>query len=168
VLNSTERQTLTEYIKKTDRWSKISQICSKKSICCVVSNINPFFDPGSYNLGIRMGLRDFKLKLNTHFNRLVITDPIYVYPYGSVMTHTNNKILPPNHDLVNSIINMCLESGLEEQELEQELEEQHETSDVEQHETSDVEEQHEETSDVDSDQYTNPNTPTTPNAPTTP
>jgi hypothetical protein len=107
ILNSKERDGISNYITGNKRWGNIIttlNIKPKKIYCCVTKN-HPFFRPGIYGCGIRLGLRKFERDLdNLYTNTLVVEKIKNVYPYGEVLTHDNKKIYMPNMALIPAIL----------------------------------------------------------------
>jgi hypothetical protein len=78
---------------------------SSNEIYCCVNSRHPFFRPGLYSSGIRMGLRNFERDAsNVYPNILVVTTPKQVFSYGEVITHDNKKIYPPNIRLIGAVL----------------------------------------------------------------
>jgi hypothetical protein len=119
ILNNKERDALSKYISESERWSpmlKELDIPSEK-IYCVVTARHPFFRPGIYNCGIRLGLREFERDVNTVYaNSLVITKNKSLFPYGEVQTHTNKKIITPDSRVINTILDYIESDGVEHDE----------------------------------------------------
>lgn len=99
ILNERERQALSIYIKDSDRWGtmlKVLNIPTEKIYGAVNAN-HPFFRPGMHDGGCRKGLRLFEHAGNgMYFNKLVISKPKNVFPFGEVRFKDGKKIHAPN------------------------------------------------------------------------
>ena len=107
ILNTKERNAVSNYIMVNKRWSNIVEklkIKPKKIYCCITKN-HPFFRPGLYGYGIRLGLRNFERDVdNLYTNTLVVEKVKNVYPYGEVLTNDLKKIYMPNAALIPAIL----------------------------------------------------------------
>ncbi len=107
ILNSKEREAISNYIVASERWSGIVNklnIKPKKIYCCVTKN-HPFFRPGIYDSGIRLGLRSFERSTESLYTNTIVVEKVrQVYPYGEVLTHDNKKIYMPNMALIPAIL----------------------------------------------------------------
>ena len=95
VLNKNEIDTITAYIKSSQRWRYIFNHVNK--LCHTLDINNPIFTACN---GIRHGLiADSPIRsrycVNNEKNKKVI-DETYIYPYGTLQTHDNSKMIPPN------------------------------------------------------------------------
>jgi hypothetical protein len=107
ILNSNERSAISNYISGHSRWGPMLEKINMSSneIYCCVNSRHPFFRPGLYSSGIRMGLRNFERDAsNVYPNILVVTTPKQVFSYGEVITHDNKKIYPPNIRLIGAVL----------------------------------------------------------------
>ena len=115
VLNTKERDAISKYIMASERWGnmlKTLNIKPKKIYCCVTKN-HPFFRPGIYNCGIRLGLRKFERDVeNLYTNTLVIEKPKHVYPYGEVLTNDLKNIYMPDISLIPAILDYIDNSSI--------------------------------------------------------
>lgn len=108
ILNERERTALSIYIKDSDRWGSMLtnlNIPTEKIYCAVTAN-HPFFRPGLYDCGCRKGLRVFEREHNSmYFNKLVVSKPRNVYPFGEVRFKDGKKVYPPNVQTILAGIN---------------------------------------------------------------
>ncbi len=123
ILNKKERDSISNYITESDRWSFIPErlkINPEKMYCCVTYR-HPFFRPGTYGAGIRKGLRVFERTAGGMYaNSLVVSQLRYSFPYGDVMTHTTKKIQMPNPKLISDMLDYIydvVDIGYEESDL---------------------------------------------------
>jgi hypothetical protein len=107
ILNTHERETISNYIDTNERWKKAIKylkINSSNIYCCVKYN-HGFFYPGEYDCGIRMGLRRTATSVETNKTRLNMNSgQKFAYDFGSVDTHDKNKIFAPNSALISAAL----------------------------------------------------------------
>lgn len=117
--NRKERDALSKYIVDNERWGLIIKklnIKSDKIYCCVTER-HPFFRPGIYNCGVRLGLRNFEHDSNVAFpNTLVVSHPKTVFPYGELNTHNNKKIYMPDVKMINVVLDYIENGDAEDEE----------------------------------------------------
>lgn len=108
ILNERERVALSTYIKDSDRWGPMLanlNIPTEKIYCSVTTN-HPFFRPGLHDCGCRKGLRVFERDSNSmYFNKLVISKPKNVFPFGEVRFKDGKKVYAPNVQTILAGIN---------------------------------------------------------------
>jgi hypothetical protein len=112
ILNEKERNAISSYIKKCDRWGPMFetlQIDTEK-IYCVVTEKHPFFRPGLYESGCRKGLRNFERDTsNLYANTLVVSATKTIFPFGEIIFKDTKKIYPPNDALIRSAVNYMVD-----------------------------------------------------------
>jgi len=107
ILNAKERNALSNYVSQDERWGALLKslgISAKKIYCTVTAN-HPFFRPGIYGKGIRMGLRSFERDVNSQYkNNIVVSHSNDIFPFGQLKIKDNRKMYPPNPDLINACL----------------------------------------------------------------
>ena len=98
ILNKKEKENISNFMKMSDRWSKILKFLDMKpdKIYCTIKPDHTFFDPSEYNGGIRFSLRNFRKKYIPHNNKLITKLSSNEFEFGSLPIRENNKIYPPN------------------------------------------------------------------------
>lgn len=107
ILNKKERDAISNYIETNERWGQMLKYLDIKSnkIYCSVTADHPFFKPGLYGCGIRMGLRNFERDCNGQYaSSLVIDNSKSLFPFGDLQLHTTKNWYVPNHLLINEAI----------------------------------------------------------------
>lgn len=121
IYNDKERDALSKYVVDSPRWGsmlKALQIDAKK-IFCMVTNRHPFFRPGLYDGGVRMGLRNFERETHDIYpNTLVVNEPKIVFEYGRVLTHDMKNVYPPDHTIIDKILNHIESDEIEDDSVE--------------------------------------------------
>lgn len=117
--NRKERDALSKYILESQRWSPIIKelnIKSDKIYCCVTER-HPFFRPGIYNCGVRLGLRNFEPDSNALYpNTISVPNPKTVFPYGELNTHNIKEIYPPDVKMINAVLDYIENGDVEDEE----------------------------------------------------
>jgi hypothetical protein len=117
ILNERERVALSTYIKDSDRWGPMLanlNIPTEKIYCSVTTN-HPFFRPGLHDCGCRKGLRVFERDSNSmYFNKLVISKPKNVFPFGEVRFKDGKKVYAPNVQTILAGINYFINGDTDE------------------------------------------------------
>lgn len=117
ILNERERVALSAYIKDSDRWGSMLadlNIPTEKIYCSVTAN-HPFFRPGLYDCGCRKGLRVFERDSNSmYYNKLVVSKPKNIFPFGEVRFKDSKKVYPPNVQTITAAIEHYINGDVEQ------------------------------------------------------
>jgi len=116
ILNKKERIAVSKYLSENDRWGQLLKdirVVPDKMYCCTTED-HPFFMPGEFQSGVRMGLRQFPLEINNYVNALCVPYPSSVFPYGDLKLKDNNTQFPPNPALVTACLDYIESANQEE------------------------------------------------------
>ena len=99
VLNKNEIDAISAYAKTSSRWRYIFNHVAK--LCSTVNINNPIF---MSNSGIRYGLKSKYEKKESIIVDKIVSNPVYVHPFGTLQTHTNSKMISPDLHVIRNAV----------------------------------------------------------------